>query len=48
MIRLLKILQNFKDIFKKKLFFSKILGGLGPSWLSSGSTTESNTIYHVG
>ena len=30
MIRIFKILQNFKDIFKKKIFFSKILGGLRP------------------
>ena len=41
MIKLFKILQILK-IFskKKKLFFLKILGSLGPPWSSSGSATD--------
>ena len=40
MIRIFKILQNFKDIFKKKIiFFKNFRGAQAPPWSSSGSAT---------
>ena len=48
MIRLLKILQNFKDIFKKKnYFFQKFWGCPGPPWSSSGSATYHNMQIYI-